>query len=241
MDRSIDEMDLSTLGKALLCGLAIDIAAHVALRVLSAFRPPRAESPNNAAVQVHFCPDDRQVCRSFLEGSCPLGDKCPSSHEATVLVHLVRVLGSARRSIDVCVYLLTCPQLGKVLIDRCRDGVVVRVITEACNADGNALQVQRLRSGGVNIRTNAPPALMHHKFAVVDGLKVITGSCNWTQQAISLNWENVVVSEVPDMVRPFIVEFQRLWDLFAPLSIVHGGNFFFGSHLTKFTKKKLTI
>jgi cardiolipin hydrolase len=57
---------------------------------------------------------------------------------------------------------------------------------------------------------------MHHKFAVVDGRRLITGSLNWTLTAIQSNKENILVTEEPDLVLPFITEFQRLWDVNDP-------------------------
>ena len=53
---------------------------------------------------------------------------------------------------------------------------------------------------------------MHHKFAIVDGQKLISGSFNWTMQAVMGNKENVIVTEDPDIVEPFKEEFQRLWE-----------------------------
>lgn len=52
---------------------------------------------------------------------------------------------------------------------------------------------------------------MHHKFAVVDGQRLITGSLNWTLTAVQSNLENILITEERDLVQPFIEEFHRLW------------------------------
>lgn len=52
---------------------------------------------------------------------------------------------------------------------------------------------------------------MHHKFAVVDGRRLVTGSLNWTLTAVQSNLENVLVTEEGALVRPFVDEFRRLW------------------------------
>lgn len=52
---------------------------------------------------------------------------------------------------------------------------------------------------------------MHHKFAVVDGRKLITGSLNWTCTGVHDSNENVVITEVRDLVRPYVRQFTRLW------------------------------
>ena len=53
---------------------------------------------------------------------------------------------------------------------------------------------------------------MHHKFAVVDGRKLVSGSFNWTMQAVMGNKENVIVTEDPDVVGPFVDMFELLWE-----------------------------
>lgn len=57
---------------------------------------------------------------------------------------------------------------------------------------------------------------MHHKFALVDGKKLITGSLNWTLTAVQSNKENVMVTEEPELVQPYQQEFQKLWEANDP-------------------------
>ncbi len=70
-----------------------------------------------------------------------------------------------------------------------------------------------LCSSGICVRCDVCSVYMHHKFAVVDGRLLITGSLNWTLTAVQSNMENVLVTEEPDLVQPFIKEFHRLWEL----------------------------
>lgn len=59
---------------------------------------------------------------------------------------------------------------------------------------------------------------MHHKFAVVDRRILITGSLNWTTQAIQNNRENVLVVEDTEYVKPFLDEFERIWEEYNPIN-----------------------
>lgn len=52
---------------------------------------------------------------------------------------------------------------------------------------------------------------MHHKFVVMDSRLLITGSLNWTLTAVQSNMENIIITEEPDLVQPFIQEFHKLW------------------------------
>ena len=68
-----------------------------------------------------------------------------------------------------------------------------------------------LCSPGICAQCDSSSVHMHHKFAVVDNRLLITGSLNWTRTAVQSNMENILVTEEPDLVQPFVKEFQRLW------------------------------
>lgn len=69
------------------------------------------------------------------------------------------------------------------------------------------------------MRCEADYVHMHHKFAVVDGRLLITGSLNWTLTAVQCNRENVIITEEAELVQPFIKEFERLWVLNDPARV----------------------
>lgn len=52
--------------------------------------------------------------------------------------------------------------------------------------------------------------LMHHKFALIDGKRLVTGSFNWTMKAVMGNKENVLVTEDPGLVSAYQSEFNKL-------------------------------
>ncbi len=55
---------------------------------------------------------------------------------------------------------------------------------------------------------------MHHKFFVVDGRMLVTGSYNWSDNAETNTMENVVIVDgerYPDLVQAYEAEFERMW------------------------------
>jgi mitochondrial cardiolipin hydrolase len=54
-------------------------------------------------------------------------------------------------------------------------------------------------------------AHMHHKFAVFDGRRLMTGSFNWTCSASEQNEENLLVTPDPVLVGLFGARFEYLW------------------------------
>lgn len=56
---------------------------------------------------------------------------------------------------------------------------------------------------------------MHHKFAVIDGQTVITGSYNWSDNADDNNFENIVVIQYPDLAAAYTEQFDSIWNFHA--------------------------
>jgi phosphatidylserine/phosphatidylglycerophosphate/cardiolipin synthase-like enzyme len=55
---------------------------------------------------------------------------------------------------------------------------------------------------------------MHHKFAILDHAVVLTGSFNWTVQAVKNNQENILFLENPAIANIYLEEFNRIWNEF---------------------------
>ena len=53
---------------------------------------------------------------------------------------------------------------------------------------------------------------LHHKFAVIDNKKVITGSFNWSNSAAHTNDETLLAIHSTQLAKHFTREIDRLWD-----------------------------
>lgn len=69
---------------------------------------------------------------------------------------------------------------------------------------------------GLHVRTDHSSYLMHHKFVVIDNCILLTGSFNWTRQAISGNQENLLALSNKRIVSLYRREFEKLWKNFDP-------------------------
>jgi cardiolipin hydrolase len=58
---------------------------------------------------------------------------------------------------------------------------------------------------------------MHHKFAVIDEAVVLTGSFNWTTQAVKFNQENVLFLENNGIAKLFTDNFNKMWNEFKTI------------------------
>ncbi|KAK5899417.1 hypothetical protein CesoFtcFv8_008900 [Champsocephalus esox] len=178
--------------------------------------------PKRTRTEVLFFPSEMACLEHIFAPSSPQSCCCPLPHGVeTSFTRLVRCILSASSSLDVCVFAFSNMDLCKaVLTLQCR-GVTIRVL---CDKDYAAIlgsQIGVLRRAGICARCDVGSVYMHHKFAVVDNRLLITGSLNWTMTAVQSNKENVIVTEDPNLVGPFLKEFQRLWLHSDPAQYFH--------------------
>ena len=57
---------------------------------------------------------------------------------------------------------------------------------------------------------------LHHKFAVIDNKKVITGSFNWSPAAAHINDEILLLIHSPELTEHIIREIDHLWNTTKP-------------------------
>ena len=131
-------------------------------------------------------------------------------------VPLIEHFNRAQRSIHVALYALTLDTYANALIRAHRRGVEVKVLLDRGQARHPASDGRRLKAAGVAVRYASGPGLMHHKFSIVDGRIVATGSYNATWSGTYRNSENAVIIAEPRVVRLFEAEFSALWEKSKP-------------------------
>ncbi|OJH41911.1 phospholipase D-like domain-containing protein [Cystobacter ferrugineus] len=142
--------------------------------------------------------DSSQVEAHFSPGEGPLNT-------------IIRLLGEARGCADVCVFTITDDRITRALQAAHARGVRLRVVSDDDKALDLGSDIHRLLMADIPVRLDRTEAHMHHKFAVFDRRRLLTGSYNWTRSAAEANHENVVVSDDPRLVQPFCRAFDELW------------------------------
>ncbi|MFK7787967.1 MAG: phospholipase D-like domain-containing protein [Phycisphaeraceae bacterium] len=128
---------------------------------------------------------------------------------------IMRELRDAKRSLDICVFTITDNRISDTIIDAHRSGIAVRIITDNDKQFDDGSDIARMVRADVPTRFDPDTDHMHHKFAIVDGQRLITGSYNWTRGA-TRNHENVTVLSEQQLVESFVKEFNHLWSTFRP-------------------------
>lgn len=123
---------------------------------------------------------------------------------------ILQALRNSKNSVHVVLYQLTDPEISQVLIETFKRGVEVQILLDEDQGKGS--KGCRLLSEGIPVKQYLDIGIMHHKFAVFDGERLITGSYNWTTAAQTRNEENLLVIESPELAAAFEHEFQKLWN-----------------------------
>jgi len=129
--------------------------------------------------------------------------------DPTVADKLAAFIDGAETTVDFCVYDLDLPQVVQALLDAHARGVKVRVITETDNGDNEELS--RLKAAGMPLRHDQESHYMHHKFVVVDGKAVWTGSMNFTENGVRYNDNSAAVIGSGALAENYTTEFAEMW------------------------------
>ena len=174
--------------------------------------PFSSAPPPVPPTEVLFFPDEGIECPRLNTTRGCLDQKCRFKHTPQSLARLAAVIGSAKVSLDVCMFVIGSQQLMDQIVDAHKRGVKVRCVSDNQDMDG---VLRRLRSNGVMIRFDKSDYLMHHKFVVVDCRVVITGSYNFSRSGMGVNRENVVIVHFPNIVASYLEEFDTMWLLYG--------------------------
>ncbi len=126
---------------------------------------------------------------------------------------LVDALGRARRTIDVAIFSLYSQRVVDALIAAKDRGVVVRVAADVSQSRRSQPMLALSNSGaGLRLSSGRGGAgVLHHKYALVDGALLMSGSYNFSQNAELYNFENDLFTTAKGEVAAFGAEFAAVW------------------------------
>lgn len=123
---------------------------------------------------------------------------------------LVRALDQALFQVDMAVYDLNLWSVRDALIRAHRRGVQVRLVADQDHLDGK--EFQQLLDAGIPIRADTGEGLMHHKFVILDGSEVWTGSMNLTVNGAYRNDNHLLRVRSRRLAENYTAEFEEMFD-----------------------------
>jgi phosphatidylserine/phosphatidylglycerophosphate/cardiolipin synthase-like enzyme len=151
---------------------------------------------------------------------------------------LAQAMGAAEKSIDVSIFALRSTKIAEAMAAALKRGVDVRLImdegqagTEVFGIYAQWLAYQEKtrgpRDGHIEVRTLAGPdpgadfqlaQKNHHKFTILDGKLVETGSANYTKYASEANFENANFLDDATDVAAYKFVFDHIWGKAKPFA-----------------------
>ena len=149
----------------------------------------------------------------FLSSPVPAESEALFSPEGGIKEALLRELESATQTLDIAVFEITSPDLAEALTKAKQRGVRVRVITDSRQAKSSNSKVTYLIGNRLSVKVlgGREKGAMNHRFILLDGKKVMTGSFSWSENAERWNFENMILLQDSETVSAYQNEFDRLW------------------------------
>ena len=124
---------------------------------------------------------------------------------------IIQALGNARQTADICVFTISDDRISKEIIACAKKGIKVRIITDNEKLYDTGSDIMSFEQAGIPVKIDMTEHHMHHKYMVVDGKKILTGSYNWTRSAALNNHENLIMIEDTRVATHFQDNFNTLW------------------------------
>jgi phosphatidylserine/phosphatidylglycerophosphate/cardiolipin synthase-like enzyme len=145
---------------------------------------------------------------SFQQDGTPI--QITFAPENTVIESVMTEVNAARSSIRFMTFSFTYTELGDLLLQKANQRVRVEGIFEQRGSETEFSELRPLLCAGLDVRQDGNNFTLHHKVFILDNHTVITGSFNFSQNAVDSNDENLVIIKDPDLAAQYIAEYERL-------------------------------
>ncbi len=136
-----------------------------------------------------------------------------------ILQTLESAIQSAEERVYVLIYSFTLVGLAEAIIDKYEQGLDVRIIMDKSLAGSKWAVTEKLKEATIPlvIKTGSKGGYMHLKVLITDDT-VLTGSYNYSNNAIYRNDENLLIIRDKEILEAHLVKFNQLWE--KELSVV---------------------
>lgn len=135
----------------------------------------------------------------------------PNDDLRTTIIDFIK---SAKHKIDICLFTISDNYIAEAIIEAHFSGVNVRIITDRNKIYDKGNDMHEFADKGIPTKLDPKESWMHHKFAVVDEDRVVTGSYNWTRSASDKNYEDIAIMSEKRIVDKYQGRFNEMWKNF---------------------------
>lgn len=126
--------------------------------------------------------------------------------------HLIKYIASAKKSIKIAVAWFTNEEIFSSLLSTLKRGVPVTLITlyDRINVDGGIDFQELVNAGGELYLSAYNNGIVHHKYCIIDGVYVLSGSYNYTYYAEYINYENLLTIKSESVASKYAENFENV-------------------------------
>ena len=136
------------------------------------------------------------------------------------LPKVIKYIDNAKTSILLLGYSFTSKPITQALIQAKKRGVNVRIVLDHSQQYQKYSKevIQVLLNNQMDVRFDHTVKIAHNKVLVIDSLRTVTGSYNWTHSAEFKNAENLVFIKSQEVAKKYAVYFEGRWKVARSLS-----------------------
>ena len=128
---------------------------------------------------------------------------------------VVNMFRTCKKTLDLAIFTFTRDSIAQAILEANQRGVKIRCIGDDGNSKVKGSDVRLLALNGIPCKTdNNLRFHMHNKMAIIDNSVVITGSFNWTSQAVNKNQDNILFIEDKNIAAQYTDYYNKMWDSF---------------------------
>ena len=121
-------------------------------------------------------------------------------------------MGSAKQSIDLQMFSFTSQRIAKAAIDAHKRGVKVRILLDDGQANSKFSQAQACADAGISVRRDKHPGFAHNKTCIIDGVRSLFGSFNYSVAAQFDNAETMFLDTSKKIAQTLLLNFEKHWE-----------------------------
>lgn len=145
---------------------------------------------------------------NFTQDGVPIQIYYASENE--VIDVLLSEIANAQTTIRFMTFSFTRDDLGEAVIARAEAGVDVQGVFETTGSKTQYSEMPGMFCAGLDVRQDGNNGILHHKVFIIDETTVITGSFNYSNNAVESNDENVLIIRDADIAALYLDEFLRV-------------------------------
>ncbi|MEX0849237.1 MAG: ankyrin repeat domain-containing protein [Candidatus Dependentiae bacterium] len=167
---------------------------------------------------------------TLAQGQTTFSPTCRVHFSPNILSVIMNCINNEKISIQCAMFRFTHGRPAKKFVAKHRKGVAIDAIVDNDYKTDFCIALRYMINNGIAVRESTKGSdekqdkyyNMHHKYIIFgnnakDKPLLVTGSCNFTQQAFTQNWENIIIIDDQEAINQFLIQHAHLRKYSKPI------------------------